>query len=124
MSFIKNAINWIKEELSELYVALEPGLTYIEKNVPADLIKIAEAVLGAAVTGTPWATILSSVLSQAENAGLDLAKGAVSAEEAATGALSAAQLNILGNGTSAGTAAAPVTPAPSAQVAASGAASA
>lgn len=110
MSFITNALTWIKEELSALYAALEPGLSYIEKNVPAALIKIAEGVLQAAVSGTAWSAILSSVLSQAETAGLNLAQGAVSAEEAATAALSAAQLNLIGNGTATGTAAAPVTP--------------
>lgn len=54
------------------------ALSYIEKNGLTNLYQIALAALTGAATGTPWATIGATVVSQGEAAGISIAKGAES----------------------------------------------
>lgn len=54
------------------------ALSYIKSNGLTDLYQIALAVLTGAATGTPWATIGATVVSQGEAAGISIAKGAES----------------------------------------------
>lgn len=112
MSVFKTFLTWVKTEVSSIFDAIEPGVSYIEKHIPAELIKLAEVVLGSLVAGTPWPTIAAAVITQAEAAGIILAKGALSAEEEATVAINTAQNNMLVNGTATGTAASAVTAPP------------
>lgn len=53
-------------------------LNYIKTNGLTDLYNIALALLAGAATGTPWATIGATVVSQGEAAGITIAKGAES----------------------------------------------
>ena len=53
-------------------------LNYIKSNGRTDLYQIALAALTGAATGTPWATIGATVVSQGEAAGITIAKGAES----------------------------------------------
>lgn len=52
------------------------ALAYIKSNGLTDLYQIALSVLAGAATGTPWATIGATVVSQGETAGISIAKGA------------------------------------------------
>lgn len=52
------------------------ALSYIKSNGLTDLYTIATGVLTTAMTGTPWATILASVVTKGEAAGITIAKGA------------------------------------------------
>lgn len=51
-------------------------LTFIKTNALTDLYNIALAVLAGAATGTPWAELGATVVSQGEAAGIAIAKGA------------------------------------------------
>lgn len=51
-------------------------LDFIKTNGLVDLYKIAMAALIAVATGTPWATMLATVMAQGEAAGIQLVKGA------------------------------------------------
>lgn len=73
--------------------AIKPGVDYIRTHVPDEAIAIAEGILTASIAGTPWASLTSQLLIQAEAAGISLLK------EAATVALNAAQNNLIAAGT-------------------------
>ncbi len=53
-------------------------LNFIKTNGLTDLYNIALAALTGAATGTPWATIGATVVTQGEAAGISIAKGAES----------------------------------------------
>jgi hypothetical protein len=82
-------ITWMEAELAKLKASSEvqtvesdvesigsSALTYIKTNGLTDLYQIAIAALAGAATGTPWATISATVVSQGEAAGISIAKGA------------------------------------------------
>lgn len=84
-------ITWLKNEAAKLEAAFGPvekvivqdaqaigsaTLSYIENNGLKDLYTIATSVLAGAVTGTPWATLAATVVSQGEAAGIAISKGA------------------------------------------------
>ena len=89
---MSNAITtWLKAELAKIegnsvVQAVETdaeaigasALAYIKSNALASLYQIALSVLTGAATGTPWATIGATVVSQGEAAGITIAKGAES----------------------------------------------
>lgn len=52
------------------------ALSYIESNGLTDLYTIAMSVLTGAAAGTPYTTVLASVVTQGEAAGISIAKGA------------------------------------------------
>lgn len=54
------------------------AVDYIKNNGLTALYQIALGALTGAVTGTPWATIGATVVSQGEAAGIQIAKGAES----------------------------------------------
>ncbi len=54
------------------------ALNYIKNNALTDLYNIALAVLTGAATGTPWATLGATVVTQGEAAGIAIEKGAES----------------------------------------------
>lgn len=54
------------------------ALAYIKANGGTALYNIAMSVLVGAATGTPWATVGATVVTQAEAAGISIAKGAES----------------------------------------------
>lgn len=89
----QEAKSWIIEQLSALYTQIEPGLIYLEKNVPAAVIALAQSLLIGAEAGTPWPTLEDNLIAQAEKEGVILAK------EAATVALNTAQNNLIATGT-------------------------
>lgn len=120
-------VTWLEAELAKAKAALSPAeavvvsdaeaigdaaFNYIKTNGLADLYKIATAALLGAVTGTPWATIATSVVSQGEAAGITIAKGAESI------VLASAQADLIAAGQlvapTTGTVVAPVAAAPAA----------
>lgn len=99
-------INWLETELNKLKsnsivetvetdaVAIgTSALAYIKTNGLTDLYQIAMSVLTGAATGTPWATIGATVVSQGEAAGISIAKGAESV------VLAQAQADLIAAGT-------------------------
>lgn len=84
--------NFLKGVVSDIDTVLQPGLAYLEANVPAQAISIAENILATAVTGTPWATLMASLLAETKTAGITLIEAAASA------ALNAAQNNLIAKG--------------------------
>lgn len=92
MSFFTMLKDWFSSEFHALLVALQPGLTYLEKNASAEAIKLAEAVLTGAIAGTPWAALIAELLTQAEQSGVRVAEGAAGA------ILNAAQTNLIATG--------------------------
>lgn len=92
-TFRKAVENALHDFLHTTYGAVKPGLDYLKANVPDEAIKLAEALLASAVAGTPWATLIATLITQAEAAGIKLA------EQAATVALNSAQNNLIATGT-------------------------
>lgn len=88
-AIIKKIENFLHGLVNEIDTVIEPGLEYLKANVPAEAVTIGEGILSAAATGAPWATLLASLVSQAETAGIKLA------EDAAKVALNTAQNNII-----------------------------
>jgi hypothetical protein len=86
---MKNFLEGVENDIDSV---LQPGIAYLEANVPAEAITIGEGILAAAANGTPWATLLASMLKQAEAAGITLVEAAASA------ALNAAQTNLIAKG--------------------------
>lgn len=101
-------ISFFEGELAKLKAAIAPveqtvvtdaeaigkaALSYIESNGLKALYAIAVSALAGAVTGTPWATLSATVLSQGEAAGISIAKGAE------TIVLGQAQADLLAAGT-------------------------
>lgn len=92
-SAVKAIENFIHGLVSDVDTAIEPGLAYLKAHVPAAAITIAESILASAVAGTPWGTLASALVTQAEAAGIAIA------EDAAKVALNAAQNNLIASGT-------------------------
>lgn len=82
---------WLQNEITKLEAAFGPEVKAVEADVEAigaatlsfiksqglqDLYQIALAALTGAATGTPWATVAATVVSQGEAAGMTIAKGA------------------------------------------------
>ena len=82
---------WLVNEAAKLESAFGPAvktvetdaeaigsaaLAYIKSNALSDLYAIAKSALLGAATGTPWATVAATVVSQGEAAGITIAKGA------------------------------------------------
>lgn len=83
------------------------ALNFIKTNGLTDLYNIALSVLAGAATGTPWASIGATVVSQGETAGITIAKGAESI------VIAQAQADLIAQGTlAAPTTGEVVTPAP------------
>jgi hypothetical protein len=93
VAFVKSIENFLHGLLSDIDTAIEPGVAYIKANVPAAAITIGEGILAAAATGTPWAALVATLVTQAEASGITIA------EQAAKVALNAAQNNLIANGT-------------------------
>ncbi len=82
---VEDFINKIKAEFQPEVKAVEndvkaagsAALAYIEKNGLQDLYQIALTVVGAAATGTPWGTVLATVVSTAVTDGKAIEAGAV-----------------------------------------------
>lgn len=89
-------------------------LAYIKQNALTDLYQIAIAALTGAATGTPWATIGATVVSQGETAGITIAKGAESIVIALAQADLIAQGKLVAPTSGAVVTAAPAAPAPEA----------
>lgn len=89
LSILETIKNFVHNLITDIDKVLEPGIQYLKNNVPAAAITLAEEVLTAAVTGTPWAALGATLIQQAE------AKGITLAEEAAKAALNAAQNNLI-----------------------------
>jgi hypothetical protein len=83
----------VKTELTEIKTELTPeiktaendakaigsaALSYIQTNGLTDLYAIATSVLTSIASGTAWSTVLSTVVTQGEAAGITIAKGAES----------------------------------------------
>lgn len=102
MSILTAVENFFKSLVTDIDTAISPAVKYLEANVPAEAITLAESILAGAVTGTPWATLTATLLSQAEAQGITLA------ENAAKIVLNTAQSNIIAKQeTAASTVAAP-----------------
>ncbi len=80
-------VAWLKAELTkfrpEIKIVENKGhalehsaVSYIEKNSLQAAYSLATALLTGAATGTPWLTLASDLLTQAEAAGIAIAKGA------------------------------------------------
>jgi hypothetical protein len=115
-------LTWLKAEVVKLesnntVTALQADVeaigdsafNYIKANALGDLYKIATAALLGVATGTPWATITATVVTQGEAAGITIAKGAESI------VLAQAQADLIAAGSlvapSTGAVVAPVAPA-------------
>lgn len=92
LALIKEIENFLHTLVTDVDTAIQPGVAYLKANVPAEAIKLGEAVLAGAVTGTPWASLVTALISQAEAAGITLA------EQAAGIVLNYAQSNLLATG--------------------------
>ena len=66
----------IKTAENDLKAIGASALAYIDTNGLKDLYTIAMSVLTGAATGTPYTTVLASVVTQGEAAGISIAKGA------------------------------------------------
>lgn len=75
--------------VTDVKTVLEPGLSFIEANGGAAILKLAEAVLAEFEDDASWATIIAAFIPAAESAGVTLAEGAAGA------ILNAAKLNAL-----------------------------
>lgn len=53
-----------------------PAIEYIEKNGGKVVLTLAEGVLTGLASGTPWGTIIASLIATAETQGISLAEGA------------------------------------------------
>ena len=75
-------------------------LAYIKANALTDLIAIAKSALLGMATGTPYATILSTVATEGEAAGIAIAKGSEAVVVAAAQAdlLATGQINAVSTG--------------------------
>ncbi len=82
-------VAWLKAELTKFrpeikivenegHAIVSASISYIEKNGLQAVYGLATALLTGAATGTPWATLMASLLAQAETAGITIAKGAES----------------------------------------------
>ncbi len=80
-------IAWLESELAKFrpeikivendaHAIVSASVSYIEKNGLQALYGLATALLTGAVTGTPWAELGASLVTQAETAGIAIAKGA------------------------------------------------
>lgn len=120
----------IEAKLEELKVSFSPeiktaendlkaigasAVSYIESNGLKDLYTIAMSVLTGAATGTPYTTVLASVVTQGEAAGISIAKGAeaVVVAQAQADLIAAGTLASPSTGTTIATTPAP-SPAPAA----------
>lgn len=92
-TFRKSIENSIHDFFHSFYSVIKPGLDYLKANVPDEAIILAEEALKAAVSGTPWATLVRELVTNAEAAGIKLA------EKAATVALNSAQNNLIATDT-------------------------
>lgn len=78
--------------VTDVDTEIQPGIAYLKANVPAAAIKIGESILAAEIAGTPWASLVTMLITQAEASGITLA------EQAAGIALNYAQSNLLATG--------------------------
>lgn len=92
-TILQEAKTWVIEKLSALYSEIEPGLVYLEENVPVLALTLARSLLMGAEAGTPWPSLVSSLITSAEAQGIKLT------EEAATVALNTSQNNLIATGT-------------------------
>lgn len=91
---IKIAIeNFFRTLVTDIDTVIEPGIKYLEQNVPAVVITLAESVLSAAIAGTPWSALIAELVTQAEAQGIKLV------ENAGTVALNTAENNLIAKGT-------------------------
>lgn len=84
--------------LNDIELAVSAGLQYLKTNVPAVVIGLAETVLAGAATGTPWGTLIATLIGAAE------AKGVTLLEQSAGVALNFAQSNLIATNTATGAA--------------------
>lgn len=82
-------VNKAQDEL-ETYAA--PALAVVAANGGKIILGLAEGVLTAAIAGTPWAALESSLIASAEAQGITLAK------EAATAILNLVKSNLVAKG--------------------------
>lgn len=76
---IQNLFHSLVHETSDEVIAYAtPAIQYIEKNGGKVILTLAEGVLSGLVAGTPWATIIASLVAAAEAQGITLAEGAAS----------------------------------------------
>lgn len=68
----------VNEAQSEVVEYATPAIEYISKNGGKVILSLAEAVLAAEMAGTPWATIINTLIASAESQGITLAEGAAS----------------------------------------------
>lgn len=80
-------IAWLESELAKFRPEIKiaendakaigsSAVNYIKANGLSDLYQIATTVLTSIAAATPWTTVLSTVVSQGEAAGIAIAKGA------------------------------------------------
>lgn len=70
---IRSAVMAVEKDVKEIGTET---VNYIKTNGLQDVYTLATALLAGAATGTPWATLGATLVTQAESAGIALAKGA------------------------------------------------
>lgn len=86
---IKAIENFLHGVVDEVDTVIEPGIAYLKANAPAAAITLGESLLAGAVAESPWATLIASLITQAEQAGITLT------ENAAKVVLNTAQNNLI-----------------------------
>lgn len=87
--------------VTDVEAAAAAGWEWLKANVPAVAVSLGETLLTGGIAGTPWAALESTLITQAETAGVTIEKNV------ATAALNAAQTNLIAAGTPILTASAP-----------------
>lgn len=82
----------IETFFSGIFAKIKPGITYLEKNVPAKAVEIAEELLKDVEADKAWAVILAELIAAAKADGIELL------EAAAAITLNTAQNNLIATG--------------------------
>lgn len=81
--FVKKIENFFHDLVNsteaEIVTYATPAIQYIEANGGKAVLALAEAALAGAAAGTPWATVSATLVTSAEQAGIQLAEGAAGA---------------------------------------------
>lgn len=76
MSIFTTIANWFKSAIEKIDNEIQPGIKYIEANIPAIAIQIGEALLAGVEVGTPYAVIVKTLIATLQTQGVTLVSGA------------------------------------------------
>lgn len=93
MSIFATIKSWFVTAISEIDDDIQPGIKYIEENIPAIAIQIGEALLAGVEVGTPYAVIVKTLITTLQTQGVKLVSGAAHV------VLNTAESNLIAAGT-------------------------